>query len=173
MTKMKIRWPVTGAAFGYLIFHPLVHIIFLAHYFADQPRTQYFASGISGAFSVSMLPWSLAFTLLSALIGMLWAKILQADKEKSEIIIELQKALERVKALNGLLPICASCKKIRDDRGYWNQIEAYIEAYSEAQFSHGICPDCAEKLYPEFYRPNKSSIKKSSYNPVNCTVDNR
>ena len=154
MTKMKIRWPLMGAAFGYLIFHPLVHIIFLAHYFADNPRTQYFASGISGAFSVSMLPWSLAFTLLSALIGILWGIILQADKEKSEIIVELQKALERVKTLSGLLPICASCKKVRDDRGYWNQIEAYIEAYSEAQFSHGICPECAEKLYPEFYHAN-------------------
>jgi len=160
MTKMKIRWPVMGAAFGYFIFHPLVHIIYLAHYFGDQPRGQYFASGISGAFSVSMLPWSLAFTLLSAVIGILWAKILQADEEKSEIILDLQKALDRVKTLNGLLPICASCKKIRDDRGYWNQIEAYIEAYSEAQFSHGICPECAEKLYPEYYQTNKSAMKK-------------
>ena len=155
MSKIKFRWPVLGAAFGYLIFHPLVHIISLAHYFANQPRAEYFASGIAGAFSVSMLPWSLAFTLLSALIGILWGKILQADEEKSKIIIELQEALDRVKTLNGLLPICASCKKVRDDQGYWNQIEAYIEAYSEAQFSHGICPECARKLYPEIYRENE------------------
>jgi hypothetical protein len=54
-----------------------------------------------------------------------------------------------VKTLRGLLPICASCKKIRDDEGYWNQIESYIGQHSEAQFSHSICPECAKKLYPE------------------------
>jgi hypothetical protein len=154
MSKIKIRWLVIGAAFGYLIFHPLIHSISLAHYFVNHPRPEYLASGIAGAFAISMLPWGLAFAMLGAVIGILWGKILQADEEKSKIISELQKALERVKTLNGLLPICASCKKIRDDRGYWNQIEAYIEAYSEAQFSHGICPDCARKLYPEYFRPN-------------------
>jgi len=57
--------------------------------------------------------------------------------------------MARVKQLSGLLPICASCKKIRDDQGYWTQIEAYIRDRSEAEFSHGICPECAKKLYPE------------------------
>lgn len=61
---------------------------------------------------------------------------------------ELEKALAEVKRLSGFLPICASCKKIRDDEGYWQQVEVYIRDRSEAQFSHGICPDCAEKLYP-------------------------
>ena len=56
-------------------------------------------------------------------------------------------ALEEIKALSGLLPICASCKKIRDDKGYWNQLESYIEEHSEASFSHGLCPDCTENLY--------------------------
>ncbi len=60
---------------------------------------------------------------------------------------ELQKALSEIKTLSGLLPICASCKKIRDDKGYWNQIELYIRDRSEAEFSHSICPLCAEKLY--------------------------
>ena len=60
--------------------------------------------------------------------------------------------LSEIQTLRGILPICASCKKIRDDKGYWNQIEAYISDHSEAQFSHGICPDCAKKLYPEFYK---------------------
>jgi hypothetical protein len=63
---------------------------------------------------------------------------------------ELTKALSEVKLLSGLLPICASCKKIRDDQGYWNQIEAYIQRHSQAQFSHSICPECMEKLYPNF-----------------------
>ncbi len=70
------------------------------------------------------------------------------EEEKEELIRQLQDALSRVKKLSGLLPICASCKKIRDDKGYWNQIETYIRAHSEADFSHGICPECAKKLYP-------------------------
>jgi GAF domain-containing protein len=61
---------------------------------------------------------------------------------------ELERALNEVTILQGFLPICASCKKIRDDKGYWNEIERYIEQHSRAQFSHGICPDCAKKLYP-------------------------
>jgi len=65
----------------------------------------------------------------------------------------------KIKTLCGMLPICASCKKIRDDRGYWNKIEAYIEKYSEAEFSHGICPECAGKLYPEYFPKISPSVK--------------
>ena len=60
------------------------------------------------------------------------------------------KMFQRMKYLEGLLPICASCKKIRDEKGSWHQIELYIRERSEAEFSHGICPECAKKLYPEF-----------------------
>ncbi len=73
----------------------------------------------------------------------------QAEQEREQLIIELQDALENIKTLSGLVPICANCKNIRDDKGYWNQIESYIQKYSEVQFTHGICPDCAKKLYPE------------------------
>lgn len=73
-----------------------------------------------------------------------------AEAERERLIGELRKALSEVKTLQGFLPICSSCKKIRDDRGYWNQIEAYLHAHSEARFSHGICPDCALKLYPDY-----------------------
>jgi PleD family two-component response regulator len=69
-------------------------------------------------------------------------------KEKEKLIVELQQALAKVKTLSGLLPICSSCKKIRDDKGYWNQIETYIREHSEADFTHGICPKCAKMLYP-------------------------
>ena len=62
---------------------------------------------------------------------------------------KLMKALKEIKTLSGLLPICAACKKIRDDKGYWNQMEGYIQQHSDAQFSHGMCPDCAKKLYPD------------------------
>lgn len=62
---------------------------------------------------------------------------------------DLQGALEDVKRLSGLLPICAACKKVRDDQGFWTQVEAYIETHSEATFTHGLCPECTEHLYPE------------------------
>ena len=73
-------------------------------------------------------------------------------------ITELKEALIRVKVLSGLLPICASCKKIRDDEGYWNQIETYIRDRSDADFSHSICPACTKKLYPELNLPTNDSV---------------
>jgi len=63
---------------------------------------------------------------------------------------ELQRALAEIKTLRGIVPICASCKKIRDDAGFWQQVEVYVRDHSEAEFSHGICPECMKKLYPEF-----------------------
>jgi PAS domain S-box-containing protein len=73
----------------------------------------------------------------------------QAEEEREKMISQLQAALDNIKTLKGLLPICANCKKIRDDKGYWNQIEAYVRDHTDAEFSHSICPDCAEILYPE------------------------
>ena len=73
----------------------------------------------------------------------------QAEKEKDRLLSELKDALDKVKTLSGFLPICSHCKNIRDDKGYWNQIESYIHKHSEAEFSHGICPECAEKFYPD------------------------
>jgi preprotein translocase subunit YajC len=73
----------------------------------------------------------------------------RVEKEREKLINELQEALDKVKTLSGLLPICSSCKKIRDENGYWNQIEVYIHDHSEADFSHSICPGCAKKLYPD------------------------
>lgn len=87
-------------------------------------------------------------TLLSLHRKMLEEKTLLAVRER-------EKALEDIKVLQGLLPICASCKKIRDDKGYWTQIESYIRDHSEAEFSHGICPECVEKLYPELHKKKK------------------
>ena len=65
---------------------------------------------------------------------------------------QLEAAAKEIRQLHGILPICASCKKIRDDQGNWHQIEPYIEKHSEAEFTHGICPDCTERLYPDFVR---------------------
>jgi PAS domain S-box-containing protein len=85
----------------------------------------------------------------------------QREKEREALIDNLKTSLARVRKLSGLLPICASCKKIRDDKGYWNQIEAYIRDHSEAEFSHGICPECTRKLYPQYYRNHSEKMKKN------------
>lgn len=74
----------------------------------------------------------------------------QDEAEREHLILELQNALAQVKTLSGLLPICSVCKKIRDDQGYWNRIETYISEHSCAQFSHGICPDCAKRYFPDY-----------------------
>lgn len=72
-----------------------------------------------------------------------------AEKQREKVISELNKALSKVKKLSGLLPICSHCKKIRDDKGYWTQIESYIHEHSEAEFSHSVCEECAKKYYPD------------------------
>jgi PAS domain S-box-containing protein len=78
-------------------------------------------------------------------------KVAEADRER--LIGELRDALSRVKTLSGMIPICAACKKIRDDGGYWNQIESYLREHSEAEFSHGLCPECMARLYPDVTVP--------------------
>ncbi len=76
-------------------------------------------------------------------------KLIEAEREK--VVNDLQEALAKVRLLSGFLPICSVCKKIRDDQGYWQQIEAYIRDHSEAEFSHSYCPECAKRLYPEAF----------------------
>jgi PAS domain S-box-containing protein len=80
----------------------------------------------------------------------------QLDQEREQLIQRLQDALTKIKVLRGLIPICASCKSIRDDKGYWHKVEEYIRDHSEAQLTHGVCPACARKLYPEFYKADKT-----------------
>lgn len=80
----------------------------------------------------------------------------RAEEERERLIVELKTALAEVKTLRGFIPICSSCKKIRDDEGYWQQVEKYVQDRSDAQFSHGICPECLKKLYPEFYPNNEN-----------------
>ncbi|MCK4448154.1 MAG: GAF domain-containing protein [Candidatus Marinimicrobia bacterium] len=76
----------------------------------------------------------------------------RAEEGKEKLINDLQKALSDVKRLSGLIPICANCKKIRDDKGYWADVEKYISERSDVDFTHGICPDCTKKLYPDSIR---------------------
>ena len=79
----------------------------------------------------------------------------KAEQERERLISELQDALAQVRTLRGLLPICANCKRIRDDQGYWRGVEEYVAEHSDADFTHSICPDCARKLYPELFEDEK------------------
>jgi len=77
-------------------------------------------------------------------------------KEEEILVGELKAALEQVQKLSGMLPICSACKKIRDDKGYWNQIELYISEHSEAEFTHGMCPDCTEESRSKYFNKKKA-----------------
>lgn len=83
----------------------------------------------------------------------------RAETERDKLIIELKDALSKVKVLSGLIPICGFCRKIRDDKGYWSQLETYIEIHSDASFTHGLCPDCLKDQYPEQYEKMKRDGK--------------
>lgn len=84
-----------------------------------------------------------------AIFGQDITERLAVEREREALVVSLTQALAEVKTLSGLLPICSNCKRVRDDQGYWNQIEYYVSQHSQAQFSHGICPECARKLYPD------------------------
>jgi len=81
-----------------------------------------------------------------------------AELERERLVSELQQALAEVKTLSGMLPICSSCKKIRDDKGYWTQIEHYVQTRSDAVFTHGLCPDCLERIEAEFSRSSAVAL---------------
>lgn len=91
-------------------------------------------------------------------------EVFRRNHALEEKVKELEEAYNQIKTLSGLLPICAVCKKIRDDNGYWNQIESYIQAHSGAEFSHSLCPECSEKMYghEDWYLQIKAGKKKGS-----------
>jgi len=95
---------------------------------------------------------TLAGVFLSLVIAFITAYlVVKAEKVLLDEKNKLRKALDEIKTLRGIIPICSHCKQIRDDKGLWKQIEEYIHAHSDASFSHGICPDCMRKHYPEDY----------------------
>jgi hypothetical protein len=81
----------------------------------------------------------------------------RAEKEREELIGELKDALAEVKALRGILPLCSYCKRIRDDEGYWQQVDVYIRRHSQAEISHSICPECLERYFPGTRKSNAES----------------
>ena len=86
-------------------------------------------------------------------------RIAEMQERLAAQVQELRQTLEHIKTLQGILPICSFCKKIRDGQGYWDQVEAYISRYSDAQFSHSVCPECMKKHYSEFYKDDDAEKK--------------
>ena len=84
----------------------------------------------------------------------------RAEEAQAALVRDLQRALAEVRTLSGLLPIRAACKKIRDDKGYWNQIEVYLGAHSDVEFSHGVCPECVRRLYGEYLDDPSEQVGK-------------
>ena len=82
----------------------------------------------------------------------------QAEREKTDLIKDLQRALSEVKTLQGIIPICMFCKQIRNDQGYWEQVETYVHRHSGADFSHGICPNCMKTRYPRIYHKHEQKL---------------
>ena len=97
----------------------------------------------------------LALANRASCVAVLWitawllTRMRRAEEQRARALAALQESLDNVRTLHGLLPICASCKRIRNDQGYWVQIEAYVRDHTDADFSHGICPPCARSLYPD------------------------
>jgi hypothetical protein len=164
VSKKLLKNTMAGAFIAYAFVHPLMMLTNyfmsgMSHSSASMQKVSLW-SEIVKSFSIPMLPWSLAFALFGGLSGFFYYRTRQAEEDKSMLIDQLQKSLSKIKTLSGLLPICASCKKIRDDKGYWNQIESYISDHSEAEFSHGICPECAKKLYPDLIKRDGSATDR-------------
>jgi PAS domain S-box-containing protein len=105
---------------------------------------------LTGLFSADMFVMNNETYILSSINDITERKLLETERER--LVQELQDALASIKTMSGLIPICASCKKIRDDRGFWNQLEQYLTDHSEATFSHGICPECLQREYPEIHK---------------------
>jgi len=97
--------------------------------------------------TVFQLSWGMGIIMMNS--HRLTEELLGTQANLNRTVSTLERTLAEVKILSGLLPICAGCKKIRNDQGYWQQIEGYIQEHSQAQFSHGLCPECAKRLYPE------------------------
>lgn len=160
--KPYYKYCVIGILVGFFFFHPLAMLIshFMANHVGPEISTtkDSITSLLHRSFSLPMLPWSLSFALFNGVIGIYYGAIKETNLAKEELIENLQKALTEVKMLSGLLPICSSCKKIRNDEGYWQQIEEYIRDHSEADFTHGICNECVKELYPEYYQKFKEKM---------------
>lgn len=140
---------------GYL-FATIALSIFLSEtlimlFFSYFPSTSLLKSALLDATILSVIIFPMLFLLVLRPMRTYLNQRILLENEREKLIIKLQVALSEIKVLKGLIPICTWCKKIRDDTGYWKKIEFYIEERSEAKFTHGICPTCAKKEFPNCF----------------------
>jgi hypothetical protein len=122
-----------------------------------------FAFELEPHFYQTWLFYGLVIAVICSIgFGIYLLRVWQLLLREKELKKSVDESLARIKVLNGLIPICARCKKIRDDKGYWDQLEGYIQSHSEAKFSHGVCPECAEKLYGDLYKKMKNQQEVTS-----------
>ena len=126
----------------------------------------------------STINWIVLSVSLALLLAVLGSSYLtrrnsllreKTEAEKDDLIKELSTALGEIKALRGILPLCSFCKKIRDDSGYWEQVDVYIHQHSNADISHSVCPDCAEEQYPDIYQ---KVLERKTLTPENGPSEN-
>lgn len=157
ITKKKTAWLLVAAAISLMTVRRIESLaLMLSGDLRGSPDVLFEVTGfviscfmLAGIYLIQPLFSSMAHS--EEELQKMNAKLSTLSEGQQKLIAELQGALARIKTLRGMLPICASCKKVRDDKGYWSQIEAYISEHSEAEFSHGLCPECAQKLYPTYY----------------------
>jgi hypothetical protein len=107
--------------------------------------------------------WNIAMYLaFFIIVTLLLSKLRITMQQRAGLITKLQNALNAVKELSGILPICANCKKIRDDEGYWHDVDIYISRHTKAEFTHGICKECANKLYPSLFDKIEKGISRGA-----------
>jgi len=124
-----------------------------------NPRDSLFIAGIAHQlyfFIVTVFEMGFGISWLMMNNQRLEEELLASKDKLQATVSELKKAISEVKTLSGIIPICMHCKEIRDDQGYWNQIEKFVSEHSEAEFSHGICPQCMEEKYPDLYASDSS-----------------
>jgi len=130
-------------------------------------RDQRVAEASRRMHSANRMDLSIVLATFTALLLALWLQSREetarrrAQEEREKVVQELSKALANVKTLSEMLPSCSSCRKIRDDKGYWSQIEEYVRKHTDTEFTHGICPDCVRTLYPEVADTIEERLKKS------------
>ncbi len=135
ITQNRSAWSFISTAMGLMIIRRLFRLFQIVYFDLHTPFM----------WLDELFTFFISFILF---IGFL--NIIPLFLNRNQLIEDLESAISEVKTLHGLIPICSSCKKIRDDQGYWRQVETYIHEHSNVEFTHGLCPDCIKKIYPEY-----------------------
>ena len=154
MKKQEVKIILIAAALG--IFLGIVDTFFDYLYFYEDSFFNLLITDVPEHELYIRTLIFICFLTFGYISAKLISRLREKEAKQAELISELENALNEIKVLKGILPICSFCKKIRDDQGYWNQVEVYVREHSNANFSHSICPSCAQKHYPDFAKHIKA-----------------